>query len=335
MSEAVERLLAWERALLRAETLDQWLESAATTPDGAGAGLLLADPTHELRPLLLGSRESSGVLPSVAVHFAASLAGLAPRLLAMRSAWCGDYQAADHALLFRGAPELRRVAILPLHRAGHLVGLYTAASPATTPFESLDPALLDHAADVVVATLDRHLDRARVLRGGLIDPLTGWNSPRYLRARLREELARAQRERDSVACLVADVDRLQVLNDELGYGAGDRALRELAARIESQVRASDTAARIGSDAFAVILPATEAARATPLAERILTAVRSGPVETGSGGARELRMSIGIAGCRPQAGHDRKTLSDQLIADATAALHRAKQAGGDRYELQSN
>jgi diguanylate cyclase (GGDEF)-like protein len=333
MNEPVERLLAWDRGLLRAETLDQWLERAASAPDGAAAGLLLADPTHELRPLLLGHRESSGASPSPALQFAVSLAGLAPHLLAMQGAWRGDYQAADHALLFPGSAGLRHVAILPLHRAGHVVGMYTAASATTVPFESLATDWLDHAADVLVASLDRHLDRARVLRGGLVDPLTGWNSPRYLQSRLREEIARAQREHGSLACLVADVDRLQTLNDEFGYAAGDRALQELAARIESQVRSSDAAARIGSDAFGIVLPATEAALAVPLAERILAAVRAGPVELGQAAARELRVSIGIAGCRPQAGLDRKMVADQLLADAVVALHRAKRAGGDRYELQ--
>lgn len=333
MSDPVERLLAWERGLLRAETLDQWLECAAQTPDGASAALLLADPTHELRPLLLGSRETSSSTPAAVVQCLASLAGLTPHLLAMHSAWRGDYQAADHALLFPHAAGQRHVAILPLHRAGHVIGLYTAASVDATPFDLLGTALLDHAADVIVASLDRHLDRARVLRGGLTDPLTGWNSPRYLQARLREELARGQREATSVTCLVADVDRLQVLNDELGYAAGDRALQELAARIEAQVRSSDAAARIGSDSFGVVLPATEAVLAVPLAERILAAVRAGPVEVGDRAARELRVSIGIAGCRPQPGHDRKMLADQLVADAVAALHRAKRAGGDRYEIQ--
>ena len=71
--------------------------------------------------------------------------------------------------------------------------------------------------------------------------VTGWNSSRYLQARLREEIARAQRERSCVSCLIADVDRLQAVNDELGYAAGDRVLQEVGARIESQVRASDAA----------------------------------------------------------------------------------------------
>jgi diguanylate cyclase (GGDEF)-like protein len=328
----MEQLLAWERGLLQAETLDQWLERAALTPDGAGAALLLADPTHELRPLLLGGCDLSDSLP-LELQCVASLAGLAPHLLAMRSAWRGDYQKADHALLFPRKAGLRHVVILPLHRAGRVIGLYTAGSVDAQPFDALGIPLLDHASDVIVASLDRHLDQARALRGGLVDPLTGWNSPRYLKSRLREELARGQREGTSVSCLVADVDRLQALNDELGYAAGDRALYEFTARIEAQVRSSDATARIGSDSFGIVLPATEAALAAPLAERILAAMRAAPVETGNGVARDLRVSIGIASCRPQPGQDLKLVADQLVADAVAALHRAKRAGGDRYEIQ--
>ena len=333
MNEPVDRLLSWERSLLQADTLDQWLARVASTPDGAGAGLLLVDATHERRPLLLGSEAATGAAASVS--FVPSLTGLAPHLLAMRSAWRGAYHAADHALLFPGTTGLRHVVILPLCRAGQVVGLFTAAtSDDVPPFAGVSSALLDHAADVICASLERHLDRARVLRGGIVDPLTGWNSPRYLQARLGEEIARAQRARGSVACLVADVDRLKSLNDELGHGAGDRVLQELAERIESQVRASDTAGRLGSDAFAVVLPATDALQAAPLAQRILAAVRSAPVDTGTGQRRELRVSIGVAACRPQPEQDRKNVADQLVADAVAALHRAKRAGGDRCEILS-
>jgi two-component system cell cycle response regulator len=331
MNELLQRLLDWERSLLRSDSLDDWLEQAAAPPGGAVAHLLLADATHELQPLVRGSCETAGgPLP---VTFVPSLAGLAPHLPALRSAWRGDYRAADHALLLPGQQSLHHVAILPLSRAGHVVGLYNAASAGNVPpFDGLEAALLDHAADVLAASLDRQLERARALRGGLVDPLTGWNSPRYLQARLSEEIARAQRERSSVSCLVTDVDRLQAVNDELGYAAGDRALQELAARIESQVRASDAAARIGGDAFAVVLPDADASRAVPLAQRMLTAVRSGPIDAGDGRWLDLRVSIGIAGCRPQSGLDRKHIADQLVADAVAALHRAKYGGGDRCEI---
>lgn len=330
MEEPLDRLLNWEREVLRAESLDAWLERVATTPDGTRARLLVADATHEIRPLVLGDRDQA---PAPAVEMVPSLAGLAPQLLSMQGAWRGEYRAADHALLFPGESELRHVVILPLQRAGHLVGLYVAAAADAVPFEGADTPLLDHAADVIIASFDRQLDRARVLRGGLVDPLTGWHSPRYLQARLREELARAQRVSHDVCCLVADVDRLQALNDRLGFRAGDRALREVAARIESEVRSSDAAARFGSGSFLVLMPATAAEQAAPLADRILAAVRSGPVDTGCGESCELRVSIGIAACRPAPGRDRKALSDQLIADAVAAMYRAKQAGGDCCEVQ--
>jgi diguanylate cyclase (GGDEF)-like protein len=331
MLEPLQRLLAWERTLLQAESLGAWLEVAAAPPGSGFVHLVLADATHELQPLLRGTCEAAG--DPLPVTFVPSLSSLAPHLPALRSAWRGHYHAADHALLLPGRAALRHVVILPLSRADHVVGLFNAASAAEPPpFDALDGAVLDHAADVLAASLDRQIERARGLRGGLVDALTGWNSPRYLQARLGEEIARAQREHGCLSCLVADVDRLQAVNDDLGYAAGDRVLQEVAARIESQVRASDAAARIGSDAFAVVLPNTDAPLAVPLARRILAAMRAGPVEAADGVPRDLRVSIGIAACRPQPGQDRKAVADQLVADSIAALHRAKRGGGDRCEV---
>ena len=337
MSAPFERLLAWERELLRATSLEQWLERLTQLPgDATGedeVALLLADPTHELRQLVAGGDAAGDSAPPLS--FVASLAGLAPHLLSLQGAWRGAYHAADHALLFPRHAALRNVLILPLHCGEHVVGLLNAATHDARPvLGDVEVPLLAHAADVVIASLERQLDRARVLRGGLVDPLTGWNSQRYLQARLREEVARRERDGGCIACLVVDIDRLQALNDARGQSAGDHALREIAARIESQVRASDSAARLASDTFVVLMPATDARQAAPLAERILAAVRDAPVETGSGGPWDLRVSIGIAGCRPGPGMDRKALADQLLAEAMATLHRAKQAGGDRYEIRA-
>lgn len=335
MSTPFEHLLAWERDLLRATSLEHWLERVARLPgDATGedeVALLMADPTHELRQLVTGGDATGDSAPPLS--FVASLAGLAPHLLSLQGAWRGAYHAADHALLFPRQTALRNVLILPLHRGEHVVGLLNAATRDARPvLGEIEAPLLAHAADVVIASLERQFDRARVLRGGLVDPLTGWNSQRYLQARLREEVARRERDGGCIACLVVDIDRLQSLNDARGQSAGDHALREIAARIESQVRDSDSAARLASDTFVVLMPGTDARQAAPLAERILAAVRGAPVETGSGAAWDLRVSIGIAGCRPGPGKDRKALADQLLAEAMATLHRAKQAGGDRYEI---
>ena len=335
VSTVLEPLRAWERNLLRSASFEDWLATASRPPDcGCEADeltLVLADPNHELRHLLVGNGERAEQM--VPLAFVDSLAGLAPHLLTLQGAWRGEYRTADHGLLFRGVSGLRGVCLLPLFRDEHPVGLYCVASrEPRSPLEEVPAPLLDHLADLLVASFDRHIDRARLQRGGMIDPMTGWHSPRYLRARLGEEVARCQREAGQLACLVVDVDRLQALNEEDGQLAGDRALREIAARVESQVRASDTAARLGGDGFVVLLPATDARRAVPLAERVLAAVRAAPFEARRGVNRDLRVSIGIADGRPAPGEDRKAFGDQLLARALAALHRAKQAGGDRFEL---
>lgn len=333
--ELPERLLGWARELLDADSFRDWIEAAAEPPATAVGDrivtLLLADPTFELRHLVTGANASSG--DPLRLQFAESLAGLAPQLDALHRAWWGAFRAADHALLFPGLAGLRHVLLLPLRRGSRLIGIYSiAARDAEAAIAGADPALLDHIAAVISASVELHIEHARLLRGGLVDAITGWHSGHYLEARMREEIARCQRYGGSVACLVVDVDRLSVVNEELGQPAGDAALRDLAGRIEAQVRASDAAARIGSDEFAVLLPSTDATHAVPLAERILAAVAAAPVDVGGGRGRSITVSIGIAALAAGVQADRKTLSDQLVVDAVAALHRVKQRGGGDYEL---
>jgi diguanylate cyclase (GGDEF)-like protein len=168
----------------------------------------------------------------------------------------------------------------------------------------------------------------------MTDPLTGWQPRRYLHARLGEEIARNERYATSATCIVIDIDRLRGVNERHGLPAGDRALHEVGARLESQVRSSDSMAHLGGDQFAVLLPATAAAQAVPLVERILAVVRASPVELGPGIAAALTVSIGIASAPAGAIGDRKAAADQWLAEAESALHRAKRSGGDGWEISS-
>jgi diguanylate cyclase (GGDEF)-like protein len=332
--ESTRQVLAWERTLLASESVAEWLEACAAPPgDRTGdsrVSLLLADPTFELRHLVSGQQATEGASSPVA--FVDGLAGLAPQLAALHEPWRGDFRAADHALLFPGIHGLRHLLMLPLRRGGNLVGVYCLAGALEPPaLAAADPVLLDHVGTVLGACHERVFDHARLLRGGLVDALTGWHSSRYLKARLREEIARCQRNSVGAACLVVDVDRLRAVNDEFGQRAGDRVLRELAQRVESQVRSSDAAARVGSDEFAVLLPDCDVVRARPLAERILASVRAAAVDLGAGRTRRMTVSIGIAAVAPGPAEDRKTAADQLLAEAMAAMHRVKRRGGDDCE----
>ena len=328
-------VLAWECALLTAESLGEWLELAADPPGGQRddrvVSLLLSDPTYELRYLAAGNHVTKDV--GLPVTFVDSLVGVAPQLAALHEPWQGEFRAADDGLLFPGVAGLHYLLMLPLSRSEQLIGVLSVATRVERPaLADAGAPLLAHAGTVLAASVERLFDRARLLRGGMVDALTGWHSHRYLQSRLREEIARSQRSKGSTACLIVDVDRLQSVNDDLGQPAGDRALREIAQRIESQLRSSDTACRLGSDEFAILMPDTEAGNGTPLAERILGAIRSAPIDLGGGLLRTISVSIGIAAVQPAADDDRKTSSDQLLADATAALYKVKRRGGDGYEV---
>jgi diguanylate cyclase (GGDEF)-like protein len=330
-----ESVLAWERALLSARSLGEWLGVAADPPGSSredrAISLLVADATFELRHLAAGNHATTEL--ALPVTFVDSLVSVAPQLESPCESWHGEFHAADHALLMPGKHGLQHLLMLPLRRGEHLVGVWSLATSGSPPeLAGAGERMLAHAGAVLAASIERLFDHARLLRGGLIDTLTGWNSGRYLYTRLREEIARSQRRGSSTACLVVDIDRLHAVNEELGQPAGDRVLREIAHRIESQVRSCDTAARIGSDQFVVLMPETGAAQGTPLAARILAAMRAAPVDLGGGLARRVSVSIGIAATRPPARGDRKTLADRLVADAVATMHRVKQKGGDGYEV---
>src|SRR5690606_12847583 len=111
------------------------------------------------------------------------------------------------------------------------------------------------------------VNRARLLRSGFTDVLTGWHNRRYLQVRLAEELARARRDESTLVCLMLDLDHFKQINDTWGHGAGDEVLREVAQRVESQVRDSDVAARYGGEEFVILLPHTDVAAGRLLAER--------------------------------------------------------------------
>jgi diguanylate cyclase (GGDEF)-like protein len=183
--------------------------------------------------------------------------------------------------------------------------------------------------------IENAVNRARLLRSGFTDVLTGWHNRRYLSVRLVEELARARRDGTRLVCLMLDIDHFKRINDNWGHAAGDTVLREIALRIESQVRASDVAARYGGEEFVVLLPGTDVAAAKLLAERIRTAVSKTPIELANGEVAIITASIGISEVQPSPdADDLKTIGDALIARADVALYAAKSAGRDRVVVEA-
>jgi diguanylate cyclase (GGDEF)-like protein len=331
----LQQVLAWSNSLMAVRSLDQFAARLAQPPAADGelltGVLLLLDPRHELRRLAAGEGEQPDSRPGL--RFVDSLAGVAPGYGSLHAPWSGPYHPADHGLLIAAEAGCTHMTLLPLPRSGGLTGVYNVGShDGPVALAALEPAWLDHIGAQALASAERQLQRARLLRAGVVDPLTGWNSRHYFLSRMREQLAASARDSVPATCLVIDVDDLGNLNERRGVAAGDAVLFEVGSIIEAQVRASDSFAHLGDDEFAVLLPATPPQFATRLAERILAAVRAAPIVTTPGKLEVVRVSVGIAGLDPAAlvaGMDRKATADEWLSRADAALHQAKRAGGDR------
>ena len=159
----------------------------------------------------------------------------------------------------------------------------------------------------------------------LHDGLTGLGNRTLLTNRMRSTLGRRGR-RLAVAVLFIDLDDFKTVNDSLGHEAGDGVLVQVADRLQSSLRTSDLATRIGGDEFAVLLERVhDLNEVVDVADRIRHAMRV-PLATAT---RELTLtlSIGIALADP------RTMSAEiLMRNADLALHRAKEQGKDRYEI---
>jgi diguanylate cyclase (GGDEF)-like protein len=334
--ELYRRTVERELSVLEAQSLPDLLHAVV---DGLrqsfaleAVTLVVQDPQHEVRHLLLGD----GYPPTqfAGVSFTDSVVALAPQMNSLARPWMGRYEPADHQLLFPGVSGLASVAILPLKREDRLVGALNFGSADPQRFSRhFASDFLGHLATIVGFSLDSACNRARLVRAGLTDYLTGWHNKRYLHARLREEVARAGRHRSPLSLLMIDLDHFKQVNDSCGHLGGDVAIREVATRIESQVRGSDAAARFGGDEFALMLPGAGRAEAGLAARRIMWAVSATPVELAPGVARTLTVSIGIAVLASGTEvTDQKAQAERLLADADAALYRAKAAGRNTVEF---
>jgi diguanylate cyclase (GGDEF)-like protein len=154
------------------------------------------------------------------------------------------------------------------------------------------------------------------------DVLTGLANLRAFLDRLEAEVRRARRHGTPLTCVMADMDRLKPVNDELGHAAGDRAIAAVADVLRTELRASDLGARYGGDEFVLLLPHTTAAEGMVLAGRICARLADAHVEV-AGRRLALRASFGVA--ELAAGPAFESPAD-LLRRADQALYAAKRSG---------
>jgi diguanylate cyclase (GGDEF)-like protein len=330
-----ERELELLRAGSLAQLLERLIHGLRTSYQLDAVTLVLNDPQHEIRHLIAG--DGSLVEELREVQFVDALKEVAPRLADLERPWLGPYCKGDHEFLVQGVVRTGSIALIPLWRNEQLDGLLVFCSRDPMRFNrELASDFLAHLGVIAAICIENAVNRARLVRSGLTDFLTGFHNRRYLQSRLREELARAQRGRQCLACLMIDVDHFKRINDQYGHLAGDAVLREVARRVDNEMRTSDTGARFGGDEFAIVLAQSGFEDGERVAQRVLRAVSSQPISIGTHASETVTLSIGVAAAAPAAEtRDLKHMAERLIAEADAALYRAKTAGRNRVATSPN
>jgi diguanylate cyclase (GGDEF)-like protein/PAS domain S-box-containing protein len=216
-------------------------------------------------------------------------------------------------------PGLRQLVGWHLREANG--GLLSVEAVVTSRFEDPDIAgMLVNVRDVSerVALEDAMHHRA------FHDSLTGLANRILFEDRVEHALERSTRSGGSVCVLLADLDDFKDINNSLGHEAGDQVLVQVAERFTSCVRTEDTLARVGGDAFAILVEETEGHEGAVVAKRVVAALtESIPLD---GGEFFVHASIGIAtGSRmgPNESGTHTIGAGQMMVEADLAMHEAK------------
>jgi diguanylate cyclase len=132
-----------------------------------------------------------------------------------------------------------------------------AAVSGTTEIAQLGNGLNSMLSGLERRDVEKKDDAARLLLQTRTDALTGLPNRRMFSEQLSIAISNAQRDGARVGLLYIDLDGFKLVNDSLGHLIGDRLLCEVATRLQSRVRRTDTLSRLGGDEFAVILPQLE------------------------------------------------------------------------------
>jgi diguanylate cyclase (GGDEF)-like protein len=160
------------------------------------------------------------------------------------------------------------------------------------------------------------------------DTLTGLASARRFGDRLTVAIVHAQRHKHKLAVVQLGLDGFKRVNDRLGSSHGDDLLRSVALALESTLRQGDTIARASGDVFTILLPGIKRDEdVTVIADKLRLALRS-PFSIG-GHDLLVTASLGIA-LFPDDGPD----TEALLRSATVAMKRAKEKGGDSWDVHA-
>ncbi len=234
----------------------------------------------------------------------------------------------EHAVMLADHPEFKSLVSIPLESKGRVRGAMCILSMEEERFSAEELKLLVAIGSEIGVAIENarlyeksYIHSKKMEELSITDSLTGLYNRRHFYRRIKEEIARADRQKHPVSLLVVDLDNLKEYNDELGHLKGDEALRGVAQAITACIRQDvDSGYRYGGDEFAVILPYSDEVRASGVAERIRRTYEdfSFPKTSLSIGLTQLRFGESI---------------DDLVNRADSAMYVAKHSGGNRVHIE--
>ena len=214
-----------------------------------------------------------------------------------------------------------------LSHQGAVVGVFVMHAKEVRKPTDAEMSLIKVATRIAGIAIERKLAEDRIHFMANHDGLTGLPNRTLLNDRLSQAVLHAQRYDHWVTVLFVDLDNFKLINDSLGHNAGDELLKTIAKRMVHCIRATDTVVRLGGDEFVVVL-SDQPKNADSISEtvrKIQTAITE-PVRL-EGHDLRVTSSVGVA-TYPDDGADAET----LLANADAAMYRAKDVGRDNFQF---
>ncbi len=214
-----------------------------------------------------------------------------------------------------------------LAHKGDVLGTFALYSATTRIPSETETRLIDMATRIAGIAIERKQSEDRIHFLANHDALTGLPNRSLLKDRLSQAILHAARYDRWVTVGFVDLDNFKVVNDSLGHNAGDQLLKAVASRMVACLRAADTVVRLGGDEFVVLLldQPKNAGAISESIQKLREAI--GEMVHLNGHDLEVTSSVGIASY-PGDGTDAET----LIANADAAMYRAKEIGRDGQQF---
>jgi len=221
--------------------------------------------------------------------------------------------------------HLRSYVCVPLVAGGKHLGVIKVGNSRPNSFSENHIKLLATVSSQLAVAIQRAELLEELKRLAIKDPLTDTYNRGYFERQLEVEIARSRRSGQPVSLIYIDLDDFKQVNDQFGHAVGDNILRQMARLFMSNIRSTDTLARIGGEEFAIILPETPKEGAVTLAEKLrLLVERSKFLGDSQSLTIHKTVSAGVATYPDDA-----LSSDELVRKADDAMYSAKELGKNR------